>query len=464
MSTPGPQEGACSAGGRGGTRLGAMPTQSTAADHIRDLGAYVTASPSSFHAAHEAARRLDDAGFTGLDELQPWDAAQKADSDGGGKFYVIRDGALIAWVVPAGAGPTTGFNILGAHTDSPSFKLKPKPTTGKLGWLQAGVEVYGGPLLNSWLDRELQLAGRLVMLDGAEHLTATGPLLRFPQLAIHLDRAVNDGLTLDKQQHMNPVFGLGDPADADLLALLAGKVTGTSVDPARIGGYDIVIADTQAPAVFGAKNEFFASGRLDNLSATHAGLTALIAHAASPLPEGSPIAVLAAFDHEEIGSASRSGASGPILEDVLVRISDGLGASASQRRQAFAASFCVSADAGHAVHPNYPERHDPVNRPVLNGGPLLKINANQRYATDAHGAALWARLCGDAGIPYQEFASNNVMPCGSTIGPLTATRLGIRTVDVGIPLLSMHSARELCGVEDPYRLAEVTELFFRTAA
>ncbi len=451
-------------GGRAGTRLGAMPTQSKAVDHIRDLGAYVTASPSSFHAVHEAARRLDEAGFTGLDELQPWDAADKSDSDGGGKFYVVRDGALIAWVEPAGAGPTTGFNILGAHTDSPSFKLKPKPTTGKLGWLQAGVEVYGGPLLNSWLDRELQLAGRLVMLDGTQHLTATGPLLRFPQLAIHLDRNVNDGLTLDKQMHMNPVFGLGDPAGTDLLSLLAGRVAGAAVDSAQIGGYDVVIADTQAPAVFGAHDEFFASGRLDNLSATHAGLTALIAHAGVQQPPGTPIAVLAAFDHEEIGSASRSGASGPILEDVLVRISDGLGATVSQRRQAFAASFCVSADAGHAVHPNYPERHDPVNRPVLNGGPLLKINANQRYATDANGAALWARLCGDAGVPYQEFVSNNVMPCGSTIGPLTATRLGIRTADVGIPLLSMHSARELCGVEDPSWLAQVTELFFRTAA
>ena len=182
-----------------------MPTQTTAADHIQDLGAYVSASPSSFHAVHEAARRLDGAGFTGLDELQPWTAAA------GGKFYVIRDGALIAWVTPEDAGPTTGFNILGAHTDSPSFKLKPKPTTGRFGWLQAGVEVYGGPLLNSWLDRELQLAGRLVMRDGTQHLTATGPLLRFPQLAIHLDRAVNDGLALDKQQHMNPVYGLGDP-------------------------------------------------------------------------------------------------------------------------------------------------------------------------------------------------------------------------------------------------------------
>ncbi|MDQ0662291.1 aspartyl aminopeptidase [Arthrobacter ulcerisalmonis] len=433
-----------------------MPLPSSATDHIQDLGAYVSASPSSFHAAHEGGRRLEEAGFTRLDELQPWEG-------GHGSFFIIRDGALIAWVVPEGAGPATGFNILGAHTDSPSFKLKPKPTTGAHGWLQAGVEIYGGPLLNSWLDRELRLAGRLVMLDGTEHLTATGPLLRFPQLAIHLDRAVNEGLTLDKQRHMNPVWGLGNPSDSDLLGVLAASVAGESVDPGQIGGYDIVIADTQAPAVFGGKGEFFASGRLDNLSATHAGLAALVAHAASE-GAGGPIAVLAAFDHEEIGSNSRSGACGPILEDVLVRISDGLGATVSQRRQALSASFCLSADAGHAVHPNYPERHDPANHPVLNGGPLLKINANQRYATDALGAAFWARLCGEAGVPYQEFVSNNVVPCGSTIGPLTATRLGIRTVDVGVPLLSMHSARELCGVEDPLRLAGVTELFFRTAA
>jgi aspartyl aminopeptidase len=456
-----------------------MPSLTTAAGHIQDLGAYISASPSSFHAVQEAARRLDEAGFIGLDELEAWAGAAGSGgvSGGAGKFYVVRDGALIAWVTPAGAGPTTGFNILGAHTDSPSFKLKPKPTTGKFGWLQAGVEVYGGPLLNSWLDRELKLAGRLVMLDGTQYLTATGPLLRFPQLAIHLDRAVNDSLALDKQQHMNPVFGLGDPAGEDLLALLAEQATGgarggsdsvPAVDPAQIGGYDVVVADTQPPAVFGAKGEFFASGRLDNLSATHAGLMALMAHAsagsAPGVRQGAPIAVLAAFDHEEIGSNSRSGACGPLLEDILVRISDGLGASASQRRQALAASFCVSADAGHAVHPNYAERHDPVNRPALNGGPLLKINANQRYATDGPGAAFWARLCGEAAVPYQEFVSNNVMPCGSTIGPLTATRLGIRTVDVGVPLLSMHSARELCGVADPFRLAKVTELFFRTAA
>lgn len=420
-----------------------------ALDHITDLGAYIGASPSSFHAVHEAARRLNTAGFTRLKEHSEWPA-------GAGNCYVIRDGALIAWVVPESATPTTGFHILGAHTDSPSFKLKPKPSIGRHGWLQAGVEVYGGPLLNSWLDRELCLAGRLVTLDGEEHLVATGPMLRFPQLAIHLDRQVTDSLKLDKQQHMNPIWGIGDPSEADLLGVLAARAGLRAED---IGGYDVVVADTQDGRVFGTQDEFFAAGRMDNLSSVHAGLEALISVAGA---KDGPIAVVAAFDHEEIGSASRAGAAGPILEDILRRISDGLDAGSSDRSRALAKSVCVSADAGHAVHPNYAERHDPTNHPLLNGGPLLKINANQRYATDAHGAALWARLCAEADVPYQEFVSNNVMPCGSTIGPLTATRLGIRTVDVGIALLSMHSARELCGVEDPYRLAQVTERFFST--
>lgn len=371
---------------------------------------------------------------------------------------MIRDGAIMGWIVPEAATATTPFNILGAHTDSPSFKLKPKPTTGRYGWLQAGVEVYGGPLINSWLDRELQFAGRLVDRDGTEALVATGPLLRFPQLAIHLDRGVNDGLKMDKQHQMNPVWGQGDAAKEDLLGLLADRA---GVDAASIGGYDIVVADTQPGQVFGANNEFFAAGRMDNLTSVHAGLVALLA--AAEAPAAGVIPVLAAFDHEEIGSGSRSGACGPILEDVLTRVSDGLGATVSERRRAFASSFCVSADAGHAVHPNYGERHDPANLPVLNGGPLLKINANQRYATDGVGAAVWAGLCEKAGAPYQEFVSNNNVPCGSTIGPLTATRLGIRTLDVGTPLLSMHSARELCGVEDPHHLAKITEVFFSAA-
>ncbi len=420
--------------------------------HIQDLGAYVAASPSSYHAAAEAGRRLAERGFVQLEERDAWQG-------GAGDYFVIRDGAIVAWSVPSNAGPTTAFHILGAHTDSPSFKLKPKPTTGRYGWLQAGVEVYGGPLLNSWLDRELALAGRLTLLDGREHLVATGPLLRFPQLAIHLDRAVNEGLALDKQRQMNPVWGQGDPAEADLLGLLAARA---GVDPREVGGFDVVVADTQEPRVFGADGEFFASGRLDNLSSVHAGLTALIGTATGTARSSDgPIAVLAAFDHEEVGSASRSGASGPLLEDMLRRISLGLGAGEEEQLRALASSFCVSADAGHAVHPNYAERHDPVNLPVLNGGPLLKINANQRYTTDAPGAAYWAGLCRMADVPYQEFVSNNAVPCGSTIGPLTATRLGIRTIDVGTPLLSMHSARELCGVSDPDYLATVTSAFFR---
>jgi aspartyl aminopeptidase len=214
------------------------------------------------------------------------------------------------------------------------------------------------------------------------------------------------------------------------------------------------VYDTAAPAVFGPNQEFLASGRLDNLSSMHASILALV-----NAGESDVIQMVAAFDHEELGSASRSGASGPLLVDVLTRISTGLGATLDEGHRSLAQSFCLSADTGHAIHPNYPGRHDPVNQPLLNSGPLLKINANQRYATDAKGAALWRRICRSAGIQTQEFVSNNAMPCGSTIGPLTATRLGIATVDVGIPMLSMHSARELAGTEDPLALTQAMEIF-----
>ncbi len=422
--------------------------QAAAMAHIADLAEYVATSPSSYHAAASAAKRLDAAGFTALNENDAW-------SLGPGGYYVVRDGAVIAWVQPQGATATTGFHILGAHTDSPGFKLKPKPTTSSHGWWQAGVEVYGGPLLNSWLDRELVLAGRLVLRDGSVHLAKTEPILRIPQLAIHLDRQVNDGLTLDKQTHTHPIFGLGDAAEADILAVLAAAA---GVDPAQVAGYDILTAPAQPGEVFGVGKNFFASSRLDNLSSVHAGLIALADYARKP--EGQHIAMLAAFDHEELGSESRSGACGPFLEELLQRIQAFLGAGVEDTARALANSVCLSADAGHAVHPNYAERHDPANRPLVNGGPLLKINANQRYATDAVGAAAFAVWCETAGVPYQEFVSNNRVPCGSTIGPLTATRIGIRTVDVGIPLLSMHSAREMCGVDDPWYLSKVARVFF----
>lgn len=427
------------------------PVGLDAGAHAGDLAALIGAAPSSYHAAAEVAGRLDAAGFSRLDEVSSWEPMTA------GARYVVRDGALVAWVVPGGAGATTPFRVVGAHADSPGFKLKPRPTTGAHGWLQAGVEVYGGPLLASWLDRELELAGRLVTRDGREHLVRTGPFLRIPALAIHLDRQANEGLTLDRQRHTSPVFGVGDASGADLLAHLASLA---GVDPAQVAGHDVLVADTAPPVRFGLDRSLFAAGRLDNLSSVHAGLVALLADGVG---EQEHVSVLAVFDHEELGSQSRSGASGPMLDEVLTRVGAGLGASPADRVRAYARSWCVSSDAGHAVHPNYPERHDPANRPVAGGGPLLKLNANQRYATDAHGAALWARACEAAGVRYQEFVSHNAVPCGSTVGPLTATRLGIRVVDVGVPLLSMHSARELGHVDDLAALAGALTAFLTAA-
>jgi aspartyl aminopeptidase len=419
------------------------------ADYIDDFGRFIQASPSSYHAVAEAARRLDAEGFTALTESDEWRVST-------GRFYVLRDGAIIAWITPEGAHASMPFRVLGAHTDSPGFKLKPKPSLrSPQGWLQVGVEIYGGPLLNSWLDRELELAGRLVMTDGTEHLVRTGPFLRIPQLAIHLDRDVSHGLTLDRQRHTVPVYGVGTAAEGDVLGVLASRA---GVESADIAGYDILTADTAAPARFGLDGTLFAAGRMDNLSSVYAGLVAL----ADAQPKDH-IVVLAAFDHEELGSESRSGASGPLLDDILTRIGAGLGASSVDRLRAYAASWCLSADAGHSIHPNYPEKHDPANTPIMGQGPLLKINANQSYSTDAQGAALWARVCQAAGVSYQEFVSNNGVACGSTIGPLTATRLGIRTLDVGIPLLSMHSARELCHIADPPALSAAISSFFAGA-
>ncbi|MEO4038082.1 M18 family aminopeptidase [Micrococcaceae bacterium Sec6.3] len=461
--------------------------------HLQDLAAFVQASPSSFHAAAETARRLEAAGFTRLDEAADFPAAP-------GGYVVVRDGAVIAWIVPEGAdgsadgsaagradgsvagragrggGGVPTFRVLGAHTDSPGFKLKPQHMSVTAdGWVQAGVEVYGGPLLNSWLDRELRFAGRLVLADGTQVLAATGPVGRIPQLAVHLDRDVNsDGLALQRQRHTQPIVAAvgsaagGDTASVQLggnvIELLAAQA---GVDVAEVRGVDVVVADAQAPGAFGANGEFFASGRLDNLSSVHAGLAAMEALAPGSGKEGAGgaggvvVPVLAAFDHEEVGSATRTGAGGPLLEEVMDRVLDALGVSGQGRARSRAGSWLLSADAGHLVHPNYAERHDPVNHPRVNAGPLLKINANQRYATDAEGEAAFARWCAVAGVPFQTFVSNNDMPCGSTIGPISATRLGVRTVDVGIGLLSMHSAREMCGAQDPAWLSAAVREFFR---
>ena len=423
--------------------MGAM-----APEHINDLAAFVTASPSSFHAAAEVARRLDAAGFT-----QQSEDARLVLEPGGG--YVVRDGAIVAWHVPSGADAAhSGFRIVGAHTDSPSLKLKPSPTASAFGWQQVAVEVYGGPLLNQWLDRDLGVAGRIVTRAGEQVLVRTPAWLRVPQVAPHLDRSVNEALKLDKQGNLKPIVSVGNP-ELDLLVLIAEEA---DLDAADVAGHDLYCYATEAPAVFGPMGEFFASSRLDNLSSVHAGLVALL-----EAEGGDDITVLACFDHEEVGSSSRSGAAGPLLEEVLRRIAGALEVDADGWHRMLARSSCISADAGHAVHPNYAHLHDPDHRPLLNAGPLLKHNANLRYTSDATSSALWRRACEAAGVPTQDFVSNNAVPCGSTIGPMTAERLGVVTVDVGIPLLSMHSTRELAGVEDPAWLAGALTAYYQGA-
>ena len=445
-----------------------------AAAILRDDDAYtdslidfVTASPSSYHAAAEVARRLETAGFTRADETVTWEQGLPR------RGYVIRDGAIAAWALPEALNPGAGLRIVGAHTDSPALKLKPAAALVRSGWQFINAEVYGGPLLASFLDRELGLAGRLTTRDGAVHLVRTGPIARVAQIAPHLDRSVNDTLHLDRQTHLLPLWSLAGPdAAPDAVETHLCEIAG--IDPAELAGHDVLTYPTQAPARFGRDGEFLASSRLDNLSSVHAGLVALEALAAAETQPAEPV-ILVAFDHEEVGSDTRSGAGGPFLETLLRRLARVLGVSGDGLEALLARSTCVSADAGHSVHPAYAHLHDPAVQPLINHGPLLKINAQQRYATDATGAAIWARACTAAGaaiwtractaagVPSQNFVSNNAVPCGSTIGPITATRLGITTVDVGVPLLSMHSAREMCGVKDGPWLAQALHSYWQGA-
>ncbi|MBC9713284.1 M18 family aminopeptidase [Streptomyces sp. TRM66268-LWL] len=422
-------------------------TRPAADDHVTDLLAFLRDSPSPYHAVAQAARRLEKAGFTELTGTEKWTGSA------GGR-YLAKGGALIAWYVPEDAPAHAPFRIMGAHTDSPNLRVKPTPDTGAAGWRQIAVEIYGGVPLNTWLDRDLGISGRLTLRDGSQPLVLLDePLLRVPQLAIHLDRGVNDGLALDRQRQTQPVWSLGAPEQGALLARVARAA---GIDASDVLGWDLMLHDTQEPGLLGARREFLVSSRLDNLVSVHAGVTALINSVGTA---GSRIPVLAAFDHEEVGSGSETGAQGPLLERVLSRSVAARGGSREDWERALADALCVSADMSHAIHPNYAERHDPDNHPLPNGGPVIKVNVNQRYATEGTGYAAFVSACERAGVPWQRFVSNNAMPCGTSIGPLTAARLGVTTVDVGVPGLSMHSARELVGTHDPGHLARALGAF-----
>lgn len=411
-------------------------------DALRD---YLDASPSPFHAAVNATGRLAAAGFREMDEREDW---SELPTDG----FVRRDGGVIAWRMPSGLPGHAPFRLAGAHTDSPCLRVKPHPDESASGWKQLNVEVYGGILNNSWLDRDLGIAGRLTTRDGDHVLVDVDrPIARVPQLAVHLDRNVNsEGLTLDPQQHLRPVWGVGSGPAGEFAEWIAGEAGSDA--PVS---WELCLYDSQPAAVLGADGSLLASGRLDNLLSCWAAVDAIVTAA----PHDA-VAMIVLNDHEEVGSSSTTGAGGPLLERVLERHVRARGGDRDELLRSLAASICISADNAHAIHPNYPERHDPGHHPLVNGGPAIKINSNQRYATSSATAAAFRRACEAAAVPVQTFVSRNNMPCGSTIGPITATRLGIDTVDVGVPQLSMHSARELCGTADPLHLAAALRAAF----
>ncbi|SOJ57340.1 putative M18 family aminopeptidase 2 [Mycobacterium simulans] len=393
---------------------------------------FIDASPSPFHVCATVARRLHDAGYTELNEADSW-------PDQPGRYFTVRAGSLVAWNSDAAA---SAFRIVGAHTDSPNLRVKQHPDRLVAGWQVVALEPYGGAWLNSWLDRDLGISGRLSVRDGARvtHrlVRIDDPILRVPQLAIHLaeDRK---SVTLDPQRHINAVWGIGREA---------GSFMGYVAERAGVAESDVLAADLMThdstpSAVIGADTSLLSAPRLDNQASCYAGLEALLA--AQPRDY---LPVLVLFDHEEVGSSSGHGAQSNLLGTVLERIVLVAGGSREDYLRRLPASLLASADMAHATHPNYPERHEPGHLIEVNAGPVLKAHPNLRYATDGRTAAAFALACEQAGVPLQRYEHRADLPCGSTIGPLASARTGIPTVDVGAAQLAMHSARELMGAHD----------------
>lgn len=399
------------------------------------LGAFIDASPSPFHVCASVAAELEAAGYRPLAESDDWTGAVA------GRRYVIRGGSIIAWNADGADDPGRRLRIVGGHTDSPNLRLKQHPDRRSAELATVALEPYGGAWLNSWLDRDLGLSGRLAYERGGviEHalVKIDEPLLRVPQLAIHLSED-RKGVHLDPQRHVDAVRGVGPARPIiEVVAEHAG------VDPGRVLGWELMTHDLTPSRLIGTDRELLSAPRLDNQGTCYAGLRALLD--AAP---GQSIPMLALFDHEEVGSGSERGAASDFLVTVCERLVGGLGGGRDDFFRVVAASFCASGDMAHATHPNYPERHEPGHTITVNGGPVLKVNQNLRYASDATGEAEFAVACEEAGVPLQRYVHRADLPCGSTIGPLTATRTGLRTVDVGAAQLAMHSSRELMGADD----------------
>lgn len=421
-----------------------------------ELLQFLDSSPTPFHAVLEMSKLLMEAGYTELRESEDWDLVA------GGKHFVIRNGSsLIAFTIGSQPVMSTGLKMVGAHTDSPCLMVKPQPEIERQGFTQLGVEVYGGALLNPWFDRDLSMAGRVVYRNEDNVLKQTlvdfkRPVVSIPSLAIHLDRDANKNHSINAQTDIIPILMHADTAFEDISKvssfrqLLADEFLSENDE---IIDYEICLYDVQPAAIIGFKQEFIASARLDNLLSCFVAVKSIINC------DSSETCLIVCNDHEEVGSVSSAGADGPFLETVTSRLC-GADASGTFMSRVISKSLMISCDNAHAAHPNFLQKHDVGHMPGLNGGPVIKVNVKQRYATNSLTSSIFKQICSDIEVPVQSFVSRNDMGCGSTIGPITSARLGVASLDVGIPQLAMHSCREMTGVEDPLRLSRVLTTFF----
>ena len=404
---------------------------------------FLNASPTPFHATSAMVNQLETADFRQLNETETWDLTP-------GRYFVTRNqSSIIAFVIGSRSLLESGIRMVGAHTDSPCLKVKPNPIRTKHGYQQLGVEVYGGVLLNPWFDRDLSLAGRVTSEDAAGNIINSlvnlrEPIAVIPSLAIHLDREANNARKVNPETDIPPVL-LQEDESFRLASLIAEQIQDREILATELSFYD-----TNPARIIGLNCEFLASARLDNLLSCYTGMQALL----NADPEVTSL--LVCNDHEEVGSASAAGAEGTFLKDVLERITE----AGEARLRTFARSLLVSTDNAHGIHPNYPDRHESNHGPLLNRGPAIKHNANQRYATNSETAGYFKSLCKRTGVPYQEFVNRADMACGSTIGPITAKEIGVRTLDVGVPTFAMHSIRELAGTADAFSLMTVLTAFY----
>lgn len=406
---------------------------------------FIYQSPSQFHVVANLESRLQECGFRELRLRDKWMVEK------GGKYYVTRnESALIAFVIGTGEVERDGFHLVGAHTDSPTFRVKPAPEmVVENCYVKLNTEVYGGPILNTWLDRPLSLAGRVSLrtedpfYPEIRLVNISKPILIIPNLSIHMNRKVNEGIELNKQKDTLPLLAqINEQFEKNgfLAKLLASEL---GVEPERIVDFDLFLYEFEKGSIVGLNEEFISCGRLDDLAMVHAGIEALI-----EAPVGKATSVMVCFDNEEIGSNTKQGADSTLLRNILERIAYGLGKERDEFFRALYSSFLVSADMAHALHPNSPEVHDPVNRPLINKGPVIKINANMNYTTDADSFTVFEEICKKAGVPVQRFVNRSDSRGGSTIGPISSSHLDIRSVDIGNPMFAMHSIRELGGVDD----------------